>query len=306
MERLKASLFGGYASIIVKIFRQCINNVSDKDLKKVFNYFYIESLSMFFLGKFSFKIDDNLPKLYRFNFFEKSVWDFEIYKLNRLNFKDFHMFIEESKDLLFPYIARNSKDYDSININEGTYERFGIEVAEGDVVIDCGANIGLFSLFAGSKHASRVISFEPVNYAHDILIKNLKINNFKETQFITERFGLSNRNENVKISINEENIGSNSIIGNVGVQKTESINVIMLDDYIRDNNISKVDFIKADIEGAERLMLEGAKETLKKFKPKLAICTYHFPDDVEVLTKIIKEANPQYEIYYGHKKLYAK
>ena len=69
--------------------------------------------------------------------------------------------------------------------------------------------------------------------------------------------------------------------------------------------MESVDFIKADIEGAERYMLMGARETLGKFAPKLSICTYHFPDDPEVLEKIILEANPNYKIEHRWKKLYA-
>jgi uncharacterized protein Usg len=66
-----------------------------------------------------------------------------------------------------------------------------------------------------------------------------------------------------------------------------------------------VDFIKADIEGAERYMLEGAKLVLKEFAPKLSICTYHLPDDPKVLKQFIKDANPKYTIFEKFKKIYA-
>jgi hypothetical protein len=69
--------------------------------------------------------------------------------------------------------------------------------------------------------------------------------------------------------------------------------------------LERVDFIKADIEGAEREMLKGAAHVLKTFAPKLAICTYHLPDDPEVLEQIIKEANPNYKIVHLRHKLFA-
>ena len=52
-------------------------------------------------------------------------------------------------------------------------------------------------------------------------------------------------------------------------------------------------------------MLAGAQETLRRFAPKLAICTYHLPDDKEVLEGLIKQANPDYIVTHRWKKLYA-
>lgn len=67
----------------------------------------------------------------------------------------------------------------------------------------------------------------------------------------------------------------------------------------------RIDFIKADIEGAERNMLMGATKVLKEFSPKLAICTYHLADDAEVLRKIILKTNPKYVINNTSHKLFA-
>ena len=86
--------------------------------------------------------------------------------------------------------------------------------------------------------------------------------------------------------------------------KTETVNVTTIDQFVSSNNIEKVDFIKADIEGAERNMLLGATNTLKKFAPKISVCTYHLPDDKEVLEKIVKDANPDYHIIHKYKKMY--
>lgn len=101
----------------------------------------------------------------------------------------------------------------------------------------------------------------------------------------------------------------NSAANSISLQRSsnvEKIEITTIDTFVLDNNLTKVDFIKADIEGAEREMLEGAKLTLKKYAPKLAICTYHRPDDPEVLEKIILDANPKYKIVHIEKKLFAQ
>jgi hypothetical protein len=52
-------------------------------------------------------------------------------------------------------------------------------------------------------------------------------------------------------------------------------------------------------------MLKGARNVLKEFAPKLAICRYHLPDDPKTLKEIILDANPEYRIVQRKCKLYA-
>ena len=80
---------------------------------------------------------------------------------------------------------------------------------------------------------------------------------------------------------------------------------VSLDSFVSQRNISKLDFIKADIEGMERDFLFGAKETIKKFRPCLALCIYHRPDDPEVIEKIIRDFEPQYKIIKTKTKIFA-
>ncbi len=63
--------------------------------------------------------------------------------------------------------------------------------------------------------------------------------------------------------------------------------------------LPRVDYIKLDIEGAEREALKGATLTLAKYQPRLFIDAYHQEDDMDLLPKLILGANPNYEMTCG-------
>ena len=186
-------------------------------------------------------------------------------------------------------------------VDEGPYHYGKVLINSGDIVIDAGANIGMFSALA-SHLGGIVYAFEPVKEIREkYLEKTAQLN--PDINIVP--LALSNKTGIAEIYVNSNNLGGSSIMlqGQSGTK--EIIPTITLDDWVKQNNIPKVNFIKADIEGAERLMLEGAQWVLKTYAPKLAICTYHLPDDKEVLTKLILQANPNYKIEYAWKKLYA-
>ncbi|MBQ7295904.1 MAG: FkbM family methyltransferase [Clostridia bacterium] len=66
-----------------------------------------------------------------------------------------------------------------------------------------------------------------------------------------------------------------------------------------DNIVSeKVTLIKMDIEGAEMRALDGAKNTIKKYLPKLYVCAYHRNEDLFSLALKINELSAEYKIYF--------
>ena len=91
----------------------------------------------------------------------------------------------------------------------------------------------------------------------------------------------------------------------IGKKSSSPVVTTTLDEFVKEQKLDKVDFIKSDIEGYERYMLMGAQETLRRFAPKLALCTYHLPDDPAVMSALIRQANPAYNIVLKSKKLYA-
>jgi FkbM family methyltransferase len=193
-------------------------------------------------------------------------------------------------------------------MSEGPYgytdEKFDVTVKKDDVVIDAGAWIGDFSAYAASKGAISY-AFEPTSSIFELLQKTAQLNN---SVIYPIKKGLDSSECEKSIYINENNSGSNTILlpnDTLINTATEMIQLTTLDKFVEENKLTKVDFIKADIEGAERYMLQGAKQTLKNFAPKLAICTYHLPDDPQVLEGLIKEANPDYTVVHLRHKLFA-
>jgi FkbM family methyltransferase len=72
----------------------------------------------------------------------------------------------------------------------------------------------------------------------------------------------------------------------------DKIQIVSLDDYFGDEDVS---FIKADIEGMEMDMINGASCIISTRKPKIAVCAYHLPNDIYTLPIRIREINPDYK-----------
>ena len=242
--------------------------------------------------------DNLLVNILEQNYSQKnSCFNFQGIKSPKLIFESEKIiFLIEFADFIYPYLFN-----DFITTSEGPYLYKNVQINKGDIVIDAGANIGLFSALASSLGAI-VYAFEPVKSTREkYLAKTAQLN--PNINVIP----LALSNENKEFSIKGNDIGGATIVPEryMNGDINEMVQGITLDDWVKQNNISKVDFIKADIEGAERLMLEGSQWVLKNYAPKLAICTYHLPDDKEVLTKLILQANPNYKIEYAWEKLYA-
>ena len=72
-----------------------------------------------------------------------------------------------------------------------------------------------------------------------------------------------------------------------------------IDNLVRELKLERVDFIKMDIEGAEPKALAGARETLSRFRPRMALSTYHAPDHPLTVPAAARAAVPDYQIQCG-------
>lgn len=206
----------------------------------------------------------------------------------------------EYVDLLGSVIYRDYK-----GVQEGPYEWEKVTVEENDIIMDCGANIGLFSAYAVNKGA-QVYAFEPVDEIQELLKKNC-CHYMDHINIVS--LAISDSSETVMFSMQEGVRGGgrlSSFSRNTGKNDRKlKVQTISVDKYVEENHIPRVDFIKADIKGAERYMLAGAEKTIRRFLPKIAICTYHLEDDPTVLENLIKGYCPDYIVTNKWKKLFA-
>ena len=179
-------------------------------------------------------------------------------------------------------------------VDEGPYEYQSVRLKKGDVVFDCGAHIGSFSALALSK-GCKVHAFEPIKDTYERLCKNLNL--YEENNVQINNIGLSNKSgKQIFYIYSGEHDSRNGMLFSGFNNKTEECGVTTIDEYVTKNEIKKVNFIKADIEGAERYMLEGAKNTIRKFKPNISICTYHYEDDPQIIEELILKTSNEYTI----------
>jgi FkbM family methyltransferase len=75
------------------------------------------------------------------------------------------------------------------------------------------------------------------------------------------------------------------------------VRAVTLDSIVDELELRRVDFIKMDIEGAERHALAGARRVLAFHKPRLAVCIYHAPDDPDVVPRVVRDANSSYQTF---------
>ncbi|MEK7658918.1 MAG: FkbM family methyltransferase [Patescibacteria group bacterium] len=141
-------------------------------------------------------------------------------------------------------------------------------IKPGDVVFDIGANIGWYTLLIlYEKKGTSVYSFEPIKSSYEYMVKNLKLNNYTAAKAYC--FGFSNQNKKVKFYFDIEVATASSManLREAGCTIREECQVRRMDDFVPRLRLKKLDFIKCDVEGSEKLVFEGGIETIKKYKP---------------------------------------
>jgi FkbM family methyltransferase len=302
--RTKYSIFHPWPLIFWKIILYLANElpISYKRKLKVKEKVFHEKFPLFARNNFKIgKGTTNNFDVYNIGPFQISIRNVaEHFPLNNLEMNIACEFL----NIIYP--AFNHRFFKSV-LGEGPYEINDIFLEKGDYVVDAGANLGIFTFLASQKVGDKghIFAFEPVKFFITCLEESIKTNSSENISLL--ELALGNEDKNITFYLSGEDPSVCGKFETSMSNKSLTVEQVKLDTLVFEKKmISKVNFLKMDIEGSERDALAGAKETVFTFSPKLAICTYHLKDDPVILSNIIKSINPKYKIHFGRKKLYAR
>ena len=191
------------------------------------------------------------------------------------------------------------------NYEKENFEFLLATVQKGDVVLDIGAHIGLFAAIASQAVGSggKVFAFEPSPTTYSLLSKTMTINNATGIIKTYQQAVGSQQGKTTFFISNDQADNSNSLVNYKEDRPLHGIdiNVTTIDFFVSEQQLSKVDFVKIDVEGAEFDAIKGAVNTFKKFKPVCILAIHPEPiiakgDTVEDMYDFIQQMN--YTILY--------
>ena len=203
----------------------------------------------------------------------------------KLTKKDYVIF--ETRSGLKIKIRVNSTDLMAFThvwmIQEYSDDNFSIN--NDDVIIDVGAHIGLFALFASQFCKNgKIFCYEPIKENYKILIENIEMNQIQN--IFPNNLAVTKETSRVKIFLNDDQSGHSMFIQNKNFVEVDSKS---LSDIFIDNGIKECDFLKLDCEGAEYEIIESLPSDLFTKINKTAI-EYHMVDTKpELLEQLINK-----------------
>ena len=161
------------------------------------------------------------------------------------------------------------------------YEIPETRVVTGDVVVDCGAGEGLFT-FRVAGRAERVFAVEPLPMWVACLHQTFQ--KWDNVEILP--YALSNQN-------GTDRIQPAGLLSKLNDQGVVEVQVKTIDDLFGGRGV-RVTYIKADLEGHDLRMLQGAKHTILRHSPLIAVTTYHEPAHADLMMRFLRGLNPRY------------
>ncbi len=218
------------------------------------------------------------------------------------NHKDKKILIESKffYDEIYKYLLSNGVSPQNIirHMNYGIqyvdyeYMNFGNDELFIDAgCFDCGTIFDFLKKVNNSF--KKIIAFEPDEDNYNKCVEIIREKNLLDRVTIVNG-ALWKENTILNFSSDSSN-GDCSYVSDLETENT--VRGFKLDDIVKNERVT---FIKMDVEGSELNSLIGAEETIKRFKPKLAICIYHKKEDITEIQRYLLELVPEYRFGIRH------
>jgi FkbM family methyltransferase len=163
-------------------------------------------------------------------------------------------------------------------------------------VLDCGANIGVFTRKALTAGARLVVAIEPTPLTLVALRRNFE-REIAEGSVIVVPKGVWNRVDMLDLATGGEgNSVGNSLVLGRNLKNKIKVPLTTIDLLAAELHLDRVDFIKMDIEGAEKQALTGATGVIRQFRPRMAIASEHLDDDFTAIPQTVRAIWPGYQM----------
>src|SRR6267142_3970731 len=187
---------------------------------------------------------------------------------------------EENAEVFGYRIKLDRSDYIQRSMYLGTFEPLESCLVKeylkpGMTFVDVGANVGYYTLLAASLVGSEglVIAFEPSPYAYGRLTETIAKNRMPNVRTI--RAGLGDRTCELQLFISTKpGNHTPTMVPDAGGAPL-SVPVFTLDEYLKENEIDRVDLMKIDVEGFEPNVIKGATDSLKRGKIRAILCEFN-------------------------------
>lgn len=176
-------------------------------------------------------------------------------------------------------------------LKENIYEKYK-SIENGDVIIDVGANVGIFTVKARKEagDSGLVCSIEPSSQNIELLKKNIALHNLlSRVKIVPKAVGSSQGKSKFLITpiSGQHGFGNDGNLGEKQKVKEIEVDVDTLDIILQELNVQKIDLLKIDVEGAELEVLRGAEETLKITRN--VAMELHYEGEEEEVKRFLKE-----------------
>ena len=195
-----------------------------------------------------------------------AIYRFTLWKFIRIfRVRNYSYSLWENKKIILNYNNHQSSwimynywvDWEEFNLIKDI-------IQSDDIVFEIGANMGFYTIWMSKfiSNSGRIHSFEPDEKSYSRLIENIRVNHI-QGYVISNKVAIADEVKLVKFTKGMD--GENHILNKTGPDY-EILPCTTIDQYVVDHTISKIKYLKIDIEGFELHALLGANKTLKSGK----------------------------------------